>query len=301
MADYGLPVLYALFIWWFSTGLILYLDGLPGRTFRWSMLGATLLLVIGLHGLVVTSSDASVTGAYLAFTSGLLIWGWHEASFLMGLVTGPRKAPCTPGATGWQRFVQGTQAVLYHELAILLTAVLMVALTWGMPNQIATWTFLLLWAMRLSAKLNVFLGVPNLSEEFLPAHLDYLKSFIARRPMNLLFPVSVMGSTVLVVLLVLEAVAAESGSFELDGFILLAALAGLALIEHWFLVLPLPDAALWSWAMRSREPPGPPDGPAEAPVASAHAEGEFFRRCPLAAAPADVHAVLASPRVGLAP
>ena len=47
VADHGLPVLYALFVWWFSTGLILYLDGLPRRTFRWSMLGATVLAWLG--------------------------------------------------------------------------------------------------------------------------------------------------------------------------------------------------------------------------------------------------------------
>ena len=29
----------------------------------------------------------------------------------------------------------------------------------------------------MSAKLNVFLGVPNLNEEFLPEHLRYLQSF----------------------------------------------------------------------------------------------------------------------------
>jgi putative photosynthetic complex assembly protein 2 len=300
VADYGLPVLYVLFIWWFSTGLILYLDGLPYRTFRWSMLGATALLVIGLHGLVITSSDVSVGGAYLAFTSGLLIWGWHETSFLMGLVTGPRKTPCAPDATGWRRFLQGTQAVLYHELAILLTAAVMLALTWGMPNQIATWTFLVLWVMRLSAKLNVFLGVPNLSEEFLPDHLHYLESFIARRPMNLLFPVSVMGATVVGVLLVLEALAAEPGSFELAGSILVAALLGLAVLEHWFLVLPLPDAALWSWALRSRERREPE--PADEAAEGFPAPEKYFLRCPLAAAPADVRAVvLARPRVGLVP
>ena len=38
--------------------------------------------------------------------------------------------------------------------------------------------------------------MPNLTEEFLPEHLQYLKSFLARKPMNLLFPVSVTGGTI---------------------------------------------------------------------------------------------------------
>ena len=52
------------------------------------------------------------------------------------------------------------------------------------------WTFMPLWLMRTSAKLNVFLGGINLGEEFLPPHLRYLLSFMARRPMNVLMPLS---------------------------------------------------------------------------------------------------------------
>jgi len=71
-------ILFTLFLWWFSTGVILYLDGLPRRTFRWSLLGATVLFAVALYGLAVTRSDTSVTGAYLAFTFGVLVWGFQE-------------------------------------------------------------------------------------------------------------------------------------------------------------------------------------------------------------------------------
>jgi len=37
------PALFSAFVWWFSTGIVLYLDGLPQRTFRWSLLGSTVL------------------------------------------------------------------------------------------------------------------------------------------------------------------------------------------------------------------------------------------------------------------
>jgi putative photosynthetic complex assembly protein 2 len=257
VADYGLPVLYALFLWWFSTGLILYLDGLPARTFRWSMRGATALLGVALYGLARSSADPSVGGAYVAFTCGLVIWGWHEISFLMGYVTGPRRTPCPQGCGGWRHAVHATQTILYHEVAIAATAAAVIALTWGEANQVGTWTFMILWGMRLSAKLNVFLGVPNLSEEFLPEQLHYLKSYLAKKPMNLLFPVSVTVSTVIAALLVRNALATDASAFELAGFVFLAALLALAILEHWFLVLPLPDAALWSWALRSRPGPGP--------------------------------------------
>jgi putative photosynthetic complex assembly protein 2 len=38
--------------------------------------------------------------------------------------------------------------------------------------------------------------------------------------------------------------------FVVTGFSLLFALGALALVEHGFMILPLPDAALWRWAMR---------------------------------------------------
>jgi putative photosynthetic complex assembly protein 2 len=217
VAEHGLPVLYALFLWWFSTGLILYLDGLPRRSFRWSMLVATGLLGAALYGLVASSDDTSVGGAYAGFTCGLVIWGWHEISFLTGYVTGPRRTPCPEGCAGWQHFVYATQTILHHELAILATAALVVVLTWGEENQVGTWTFVILWGMRLSAKLNVFLGVPNLAEEFLPEHLHYLKSYLAKRPMNLLFPVSVTVATIVAALLVQQATHAEAMAFEAAG------------------------------------------------------------------------------------
>jgi putative photosynthetic complex assembly protein 2 len=59
VADHALPALYALFLWWLSTGVILYLDRLPRRTFRWSMLGATALAAAALYGLAAGADDAS--------------------------------------------------------------------------------------------------------------------------------------------------------------------------------------------------------------------------------------------------
>lgn len=251
LALYGLPLLYALLIWWFSTGLVLYLDGLPRSSYRWSLGGATLLLAAALYGLAVGRDDTSVGGAYLAFTCGLLVWGWQELSYYTGCVTGPWQQPCPAGCTGWRRFGLAIQTSLYHELAIIITGGVIVALTWGGANQIGTWTFLLLWWMRWSAKLNVFLGVRNLNEDWLPAHLRYLTSFFSRQSMNPLFPFSVTLATAVLALLLDRALAADAGAFETTGLSLLAALLALAILEHWLLILPLPTAALWDWGLRS--------------------------------------------------
>lgn len=252
MAEYGLPAVFTLLLWWFSTGLIIYLDGLRRETFRWTMLGATTLLLIGLFGLHALAWDTSPGGAWLGFVCGVLCWAWIEIAFLTGLVTGPRRSPIPAGMTGWPRLRAALAALLWHELAIIAMALAILALTWGAPNQIGVWTFLAFWVMRQSAKLNVYLGVRNLSETFLPDHLRYLESFFARRPMNWLFPFSVVAGSAACVLLALAALEPGASRHEAVGFTLLATLVALGLLEHVFMVLPFSADALWRWGLASR-------------------------------------------------
>jgi len=252
MLEHGLAILYALFIWWFSTGLILYLDGLPRRTFGWSMIAMTAVALAALYGLQVSGSDTSLAGAYMSFTCGILVWAWHELSFLTGYVTGPRRTPCPECKGFWSRFRYASETVIHHEIAIAATAGVMAALTWGMANQIGLWTFVILWLMRLSAKLNVFLGVANLAEEFLPPHLRYLESYFRRRPLNLFFPVSVTVATVVTVLVLERGLAEGVTPAASAGAVFMGTLLALAVLEHWFLVLPIPATALWQWALNAR-------------------------------------------------
>lgn len=252
MTAYLWPALFALVVWWASTVAIIYLDNLPRPTFKWSMLGATIVFAASLYGLSASSRDTTTAGAYAAFTWGLLAWGWQEMSFYMGFVTGSRKAPCREGCGGFGHFVHAVQTSLYHELAIIVAAVAVVWLTWGGPNQVGTWTFMVLWWMHQSAKLNVFFGVRNLNEEFLPEHLEFLKSFLRKRSMNLLFPVSVTVSTVITVLLAKAALSGDASVPEQAGYTFLAVLMALAILEHWMLVLPMPAGAIWSPGLKSR-------------------------------------------------
>ena len=245
---------YALFTWWFSTGVILLLDNLPRRTFRWSMTAGSAIFAVSLWRLAGSAHDTSLAGAYAAFTYAVLAWGWQEMSFFMGFVTGPRRTGCRPHATLGERFRDGVAACLYHELAILLTAAVIVASTWDQPNQTGTWTFLLLWGARQSAKLNVFLGVRNLGERFVPAHLQYLCTYMDRKPMNKLLPVSVTGGTILTVALALHAGQPGVGAAEAACYTMLVTMLALAVLEHWMLVLPLPFERLWGWALTLRHP-----------------------------------------------
>jgi putative photosynthetic complex assembly protein 2 len=252
MATLVFPILYTLFVWWFSTGVILYLDGLPRSTYRWTMLGATAVLAGACYGLVLTRLDTSVVGAYVAFTCGVLVWGWQEVGFLMGSLTGPRRTPCPEGAGGWSRFRFALETICYHELSLVALAVLLFGLVGEGPNQLGFQTYLVLWVMRQSAKLNLFFGVRNLNEEFLPAHLHYLASYYRKRAMNAFFPLSVGAATIGAISLWRAGTTPEVSAFAQTGIIFLGTMLTLAIIEHGFLMLPLPSVALWKWSLSSR-------------------------------------------------
>jgi putative photosynthetic complex assembly protein 2 len=268
VTDHVIPALYVLLVWWFSTGIVLYVAGLPRRTFRWTLLVASGLLAAALHVLAASASDASATGAYVAFTAAILVWAWQEIGFLTGFVTGPRRDPCPPDIRGLRRAFHAFETIRDHEFALLALGAAVVAMTWGGENQVGPWTFALLWVMRLSSKLNLFLGVRNLNAEFLPAHLRYIGSYFTRRPMNVLYPFSVTLSTLATFVLAHWALAAAPGSFEATAFSLLAALMALAVIEHWFMMLPLHAVNIWKWSLRSRDADPPRREPTQSRFAA---------------------------------
>ena len=72
--------------------------------------------------------------------------------------------------------------------------------------------------------------------------------------MNLLFPVSVTAATIVALTcLVAQAASPPNGARSTRSASPCSrTLLALAMLEHWFLVLPLPDAALWHWGLRSR-------------------------------------------------
>lgn len=245
-----LAVGFAVFVWWFSTGLVLLLNRLSRTGLRASQLLSSLVALAALLGLSHTASQHSLTAAYCAFTCALLVWGWQELSFLGGWVTGPRRTALPPGVKGWPRFVQSVRALLWHELAILAAGAAIAAITWGEPNQVGTATYAVLWAMRTSAKLNLYLGVRNLSESFLPPHLAYLPSFFRRRPMNAFFPFAVGAALVVLAALAVHVAHPATAEASRVGATLVATLLALAVVEHLMLVLPVDTGALWRWALR---------------------------------------------------
>jgi putative photosynthetic complex assembly protein 2 len=255
VSGFALPLLFALLVWWASTAAVMFLDGLPRRTFRWTLLGTTLLQLAAFYGLWKSRSDTSVAGAYVAFTCAVVTWGWQEVSFLTGTITGSRRTACAAHCHGWRHFGHGVQALVHHEIALLAAGALLVVLHWDSTNTVGLWTYAILWGMRQSAKLNLFLGVRNLGAEFLPPHLAYLQSFFRRRAMNALFPFSLLAAVALVAWLA-RATLNSAGPFENAGYALLTSIALLGLLEHTLLMLPVPQDLLWRWSLKSHRASG---------------------------------------------
>jgi putative photosynthetic complex assembly protein 2 len=249
-----LPPLYAAFVWWFSTGAVLLLVGRPRDGGR-ALGSAVVMGLLGLGALFASAPQPDAAGAYVAFTGVILLWGAQEIAFLGGWLTGPRPLPCPPGAGGWPRLRSALGAILWHELGLIACAIAVVAVTWRAPNQVALWTFATLWALRQSAKINLFLGVPVTNDALMPAQVRFLRSYFRAGSPSVFFPLSVTLATVVLLLIVLRLADDATGVADLAGLSLVGALFALGIVEHWFMLMPLPALTLWGWGLRRDEPP----------------------------------------------
>lgn len=267
MSSAWVAALVALFVWWFSTGAILMVvrhADRAGRRARRMVTGAALpLLAVGIWGYERSLGGTSTGAAYGAFLSALAIWGWVELAFLTGVISGPNPYPCPKGLPEWERFIRAWGTIAYHEM--LLTSLLLAMWLYGAgaENTFGLWTFTILYFARISAKLNLYFGVPKINTEFLPEALAHLASHFRISRLNWVFPVSITALTFAAACWLERLYAAETPAGA-AGFGLLTAITALALLEHWLMVLPLPDAKLWRWmlpAPRQQTPSTRPEGP----------------------------------------
>ncbi|WP_223421692.1 putative photosynthetic complex assembly protein PuhE [Tateyamaria pelophila] len=247
----------ALFIWWFSTGTILLAVKYADRAGRRARVNTTLiglpLLAVGAYGAYWSQTQTDILGIYVAFLSALALWGWIELAFLTGVITGPNTLPLPPNVAPWERFIRAWGTLAYHEMLLAGTLIALGLLLWHAPNPFGLWTFAVLFFARISAKLNLFFGVPRINVDFLPDALSHLASHFRIAPMNWLFPISVTALTFAVACWLERLYAAETVG-EITGFALMTALTALAALEHWVMVLPIPDERLWRWMLPAPKP-----------------------------------------------
>ena len=244
------PFIVTLAIWFMATGLIAWVDSRARGTFRRSVAIGGVVGIAGLVAILFASSSVSVGAVYLSFVGALMVWGWHEIGFLTGAAAGPRREAQSQGARGVERFTQASATVMHHELALAFTALMLISLSWNATNQIGATVFVLMFGLRLSSKINLFVGVPNSSLEMMPEHLGYLKSYFGPNRMTLLLIASIAGVSALAAWFASLAAAAPAGSPEMVGASLLTALCALGALEHLFLALPFRDGMLWGWAIK---------------------------------------------------
>ena len=252
MAGPWTAALAALFLWWFSTGIILVIVRRADHTGRRGRILATLaalpVLGLGIWGFEATLHHTGVTAAYGAFLAALAIWGWIELAFLTGAITGPNLRPCPERLPEWERFLRAWGTIAHHEM--LLTAAL--AGLWiagyGAANIVAPWIFTTLYFARVSAKLNLYFGVPRINTEFIPEALAHMTSHFRISRLNWVFPISITALTWASACWIERLLEAPTPGAAV-GFALLTALTLLAALEHWLMVLPLPDAKLWRWML----------------------------------------------------
>jgi len=248
----------AMFAWWFFTGIILWRVRVADNGDRDAHVMSVLLGFPVFAGGVALAhfslADPSANGTYMGFLAALALWGWIELAFLSGVITGPNREPCPPFAAQSDRFWRAVGTIAWHELALIATLVGLGWVSLSAENPFAFYTFALLFAARISAKFNLFLGVPRINTQFLPRPLRHLPSHFRFARLNALFPLSVSVLTVATALL-LERTLNSDMVGETTGFALLTCLCALALLEHWFMVLPLPDEKLWRWMLPTAKAP----------------------------------------------
>lgn len=250
--DLGIAFIVVVALWFISTGLVATLNHRLRQSFGRSLIIAGGCAIGGLIMLVLSSSSSSVWAVYTSFVGGLLIWSWHEISFLTGAVAGSHRDPCPENATGWERFSLATMALIHHEIALAMTAGLLLSLAWFTTNATGALTFSLLLVFRLSSKLNIYRGVPNMSDELLPQHLDYLKSYFGPKRLRPMLIITI-GAILAIAGYFGYAAFTATASSEIVEAALLCCLCLLAALEHFFFTIPFRDSALWQWALEARD------------------------------------------------
>ena len=150
-----------------------------------------------------------------------------------------------------QRLRRIDDAIVHEQFGVLLVLGFLFSQS---PNPIGFYTFLLLWIMRTSTKLIIFLGAPNAISDLMPKEIAHLQSYFRTDRVTPFFALA-MALSCCIFILLWDGAANSEISFVVTGHSLLATFAAIAIVEHLFLILPIRDSALWSWALIQRKAP----------------------------------------------
>lgn len=243
------PILFTVAVWYFSTGAVLWLargtkDRVPRR-----LLLVTVIAAFGFAGAIVSAHHSDIWAPYLAMASAVAVWAWAEYTFLTGLLTGPHQSPCPPNVSEGRRFVLAFRTISRHEYGLLVALAALALVAWTGENAHAFGVFITLWLMRISAKLVLFNGVPGFSSDMMPSPILYMTTYFRGDRIGPVFWVATGALTISMVVAITALIGGWVGAEHRTIAIMLTSFVGLAAFEHWMMVLPWRDSALWNWAM----------------------------------------------------
>ena len=234
-------------LWWVMTGLALICVHQPAASRKLIFSVSSIVMLFALMGVEINAATHTLLATVIGFAMALVIWAWLELSYLMGYITGPVKhsAPNPMGHS--ERFTHALGTTIYHELLVVGVVGLVCVLGAGLPNPTIQNTLAVLWLMRWSTKLNLFLGVKHFNSQWLPENMRYITSYLSAGRNSWFSVFSTILAAFCTYLLFFWGQMATDPVAALSLF-LIAWLASLAVLEHVFLMMPMGETALWRWA-----------------------------------------------------
>lgn len=228
--------------WWAATGLIIASQrDLATRSVAFAL--ATVLALVGVRLIARSRGDATVTGARQGVAGSALLWTWVAISLYAGFLVGPGGRPVAADASKLTLAFEAVRSMAFHEAAALGAVLLAGVLTWRSPNRFAVRTLAAFWATNQLAKINVFLGVANPGERFLPEWLRFLEVYFGPAQNTVLLPLSVV-LLVAVAAWLLARAARGRDPYAREGDAMVGWLVLLAALEHALLGISW-NAPLW--------------------------------------------------------
>jgi len=250
VSTFTTAVLFVIALWWLGTGLVLVLQQRLNSASRLNKIALACATLVSLSGIYITSTSLSESAQFFGFTSAVVLWGCIELSYYLGFITGLHCRPCPENVTTWKRFRLALGASIWHELLVLSLGFILIVSQHDAINTIGLNTYLVLWLMRWSAKLNLFLGVPNFSTAWFPERLEHVASYIKTGSISPFYFISVLGASTIVVQLLHKANQIDVQHPYL--YIMPAVLLILAVVEHLFMVVPFQDLKMWNRVFNSK-------------------------------------------------
>ena len=238
------PILVVIAVWWMGTGLVLFLQQSIARANTRLAICLAVVSLFSLTGLYIGGGGTQAWHSYMGFVAAICLWGSIELSYYSGLIGGVHKRTCPDSCDTAKRFRLALGASIWHEVSVLFAGGVVMSLLLNAQNPAGLYSFLVLWLMRWSAKLNLFFGVPNFNTDWFPKRLAYAHSYIRRAPVTLFFPLSVVLASLVAIQLISSALTMHEQQALMH--ILPGVLLLLAILEHVFMALPIADSALWN-------------------------------------------------------